>query len=151
MIFIRIRRDDFYAGRLRFLSSITGFNEEDSYPSDLPNNVGYITYTAFYDVHFDSKDKGQIKKSIEKNGGHVTKITPLGTGPMLSKETRDMLLVSFLMGIVAFLSGLTGVHFLSPLSQIQEALSVGVLTAAATFVTELVIELKVRQRQTSKD
>jgi len=142
MIFITIRRDDFNAGKLRFLTSMTGFNEKDSYPS-LPHY--YITYTAFYDVHFDSKDTQQIKETIEKNGGHVTKITPLGNKPMLSKENKNMLILCFVTGAVAFFSSLWSVNLFLP-GKLMEALVASSLTLAITFFSQLLIELKIRQR-----
>jgi hypothetical protein len=145
VIFIEIRRDEYHAGRLRFLSSISGFNEEDSYPSDLPHYVNYITYTAFYDVHFGFRDRKEIKKSIEKNGGHVTRITALGKGPMLSKENENMLKVCFAMGGVAFFTTLGGFNLFLP-DKFIEALGVSGITAASTFFVELYIELVIRQR-----
>jgi hypothetical protein len=145
MIFIEIRRDEYDAGRLRFLTKISGFNEEDSYLSDLPHYLDYITYTAFYDVHFHSRDTQQIKKSIEKNGGHVIKITSLGKEPMLSKENKNMLILCFVMGAVAFFSTLGGVNLFLP-GKLMEALFASGITAAFTFFTELYIVLKIRQR-----
>jgi hypothetical protein len=144
VIFIEIRRDEYHAGRLRFLSSIAGFNEKDSYLSDLPHYIDYITYTAFYDVHFGFRDSREIKKSIEKNGGHVTRLTSLGKGPMLSKVNEAMLIDSLVMGAVAFFSTLGGVHLFLP-GKFIEAFGVSVITLATTFFTELYIERKIRR------
>lgn len=146
MIFIKIRRDDFNAGKLRFLTSISGFNKEDSYPSSPYQD---ITYTAFYDVHLDSRDTEHIKKSIEKNGGHVTKITTLGNKPMLSKEDKNMLILCSVMGAVAFFSTLGSVNLFLP-GKIMESLVASLvssgITAATAFFTQLYINLEIRHR-----
>jgi hypothetical protein len=145
VFFIKIRKEDFDAGRLQFLTSFSGFNKEDSYPSDLPHDEGYITYTAFYDVLFESRDRGEIKKSIKKNGGHVKKITSLGKEPMLNKENKNILVLCFAMGAVAFFSTLGGVNLFLP-GKLIEALIASGITAGTTFSMELYIELRVRQR-----
>lgn len=142
MIFITIRKDDYNAGKLRFLTSTHGFNEKDSYTS-LPRQD--ITYTAFYDVHFDDGEKEQIKKSIEKNGGHVIKITPLGKEPTISKVNKYMLILCSVTGAAAFFSTLGGVNLFLPGKSTEALVSSG-LTFAITFFTQLSIELKIRQR-----
>jgi hypothetical protein len=109
MIFISVRRDEL--SRLHFLSKVPGFSN-DSHPNDLPDNQNYVTYIAIFDKHFGLRDKIQLKRSIKKNGGRVVNELRGGIGPILSKESRDMLVDSFIMAGAAFSSGLVGVHFL---------------------------------------
>jgi hypothetical protein len=144
MIFVKVKKDEF--PRLGFLTRYPGFNSIDSYADNLPDNQNYITYVAFYDLHFSYWDKIKIKNTVKKMGGHGVYITYLGRDPIFSKETSDLLINCSLMGVVTFFPGLMGVHFLSP-GKVIEALVVGGITAASAFFTELYIERKIRQHQ----
>ena len=139
---IEVRRAEF--SRLRFLATRKGFREELSYTDALPYYEDHITYTAIYDVHFGFWEERGIKKTIKKNGGHVTNVLHLGEEPIFSKEDRTMLIDCFIMAGAAFFSGLGGVHLVSP-GKVLEAFEVAGITAAATFCTELIIERRRRR------
>jgi hypothetical protein len=131
--------------RLGFLANLPGFDNGESHTDDLPDHQNYVMYTAIYNRHFSYREERRIKKIIGKHGGAVTTLH-LGKGPMLSKDSKDMLIDCSIMAAVAFFSGLVSANFLSSGKGI-EALGVGLITAVTTFFTELAIERKFRRGQ----